>query len=145
MTEPVNFSVIERKMSRFINLYGSDELIRYLDNYDRHFDKNGSDIWLKIREIACNEYNIPNAQILRNFRAIKSVDARRAAVYCAVINGKLSIKNLSALTEMSKRNLYSYKDTAEQWIMDPRQYPDFIKKFEIISKKFLAWLNNRTI
>ena len=141
--EPV--TVTEKRIKNFLDKFGNEELIRYLEKYDTLSNADDYKIFLMSKQLASEAFDVPIAEIDGGFSGHEHVDARRITVYLTFRNTKIGRPGLSEFLNVSKRTIDNYLLDVKMWLNNPKVRSDFYEKYVEIEKKFNEWIQAQRI
>ena len=140
----LQYSVVERKINKFIEKYGAAELINYLEKYDTIVNKNDYGIWLEAKLRTSQEFGIPVAELDGIY---PNVDARRVLVHICDRHVRMNRKAMAQLLNLSLRSIEGYIQYTDFMCSEKgaKVRADFHEHYHNILNKFKEWLSSRKI
>jgi len=132
----MNYIKLERKIDEFIGSFGTETLIKYLDEFCQN---NPSKDYVYIRDLVdsvISVYGVTKPQIKdMDNKKPNVVDARRQLVYFTTIARDLSTKFITTWFNCEPRTVYKYQKEVKERLTEKQFYKKFNSENEIITKK----------
>ncbi len=129
-------SVVDEKIMRFVNLYGPEQLIEWLDEFDYMGGPDKYRQFKKVEKITCQEFDITIADMHKVTKNPDAIDARRIIAFIAANKINMSQVIIAKHLGVSIRSSGYYIADAEKWILDPRTNRRFFEHYNKIMDKF---------
>lgn len=137
MVKPIKLSVLEKRIGKFIQDYGVNELIKYLEEYDHEYSARDYRLFQDLKTIFCEAYCIPLDELRIQFINADNTDARISIAYCAYVNTKLNQEAIHKLMDVSVRSIQRYIDKAQYRLDRIANFRGFVEKYQDGTEKFL--------
>jgi hypothetical protein len=129
-------STLELKVARFVQLYGVDQLINYLDEFDYMVDPVRYKKFRKVVKFTCDAFGITIAD-MNVISNTQTTDAKRIVSYIAHHNIGFRHNVIAGLLhKVSIRSVSNYIKHAEDWINNPKANKSFYEAYIIVTEKF---------
>lgn len=128
-------STTENKIHKFINIYGAETLILWLDHFDTVINTKDYPLFRTLEKEACKSCDITLAD-MRLFSTTPCTNAKRIIAFIAFHQLKIKVRSLANLLELSERTINYYIKEAENWIVQPRTNKPFFEAYNRVTENF---------
>lgn len=126
--EKIFFTKIELVIQNFITKYGVEELVKWLNLYEKEISPTDYNGYHRIQKSVCEVFNIPIADINNTHTSNwEYAEAKRLISYLTNQRTKLKTKNIANLQNCTQRNVYNHISDVKYRIKNPKQFNKFMK------------------
>jgi hypothetical protein len=130
------FTKIELEIHNFVNKYGVDELIKWLNEYSKSISPTDYNIFHRIQTAVCEVYDIPIADInSSNSTSWDHAEAKRLISYLTATRTRLKTKHIASLQMCTQRSIYNHLSDVKYRIKNPKGFSKFTQLVTLTLEK----------
>jgi hypothetical protein len=131
----MNYIKLERKLDEFIGSFGTETLIKYLDEFCLNNPAQDYVFIQKLLDEVLTTYCIKKGDISNmDNKKPNVVDARRQLVFFTTMNKNLGTKFITTWFNCEPRTVYKYQKEVKERLTQKQFYKDFNTENELITK-----------
>lgn len=137
-----NKSSLEIRIQRFVNQYGAEQLIEWIDEFEFFGGAKKFKQFKKLEKTTCEEFGLTIADMHR-MSTSDCTDSKRIISFIAF--NKIQLPQLviaKLLGSVSIRSVYYYIRDTEEWIDDPKKNRGFAESYNRVYEKFITANSN---
>ena len=126
--EKPEISAVEIRVHQFIIDYGAEQLLIWLQQFDKVINSKDYPLYRNLERTACMACDISIAD-MHKFSTTPCTNAKRIIAFLAVNKLKLSVASTANLLGIGDRNINYYLKDVEEWLMSPKANKSFIEQY----------------
>ena len=128
-------STVDIKVQKFVINYGAEQLISWLDQFDKVINSKDYPLFRRLQREACKACGITLAD-MRLFSNTSCTNTKRIISYLAFHQLHLTVPSIANLLGVSDRTVNYYIDDAAGWINQPKSNKAFFDSYSIVIENF---------
>lgn len=121
-------SAVEIKVHQFVIDYGAEQLIIWLEQFDKVINCKDYPLYRNLERLSCIACDISIAD-MHKFSTTPCTNAKRIIAFLAVNKLKLSVSSTANLLGIGDRNINYYLKDVEEWLLSPKANKAFIESY----------------
>jgi predicted Zn-ribbon and HTH transcriptional regulator len=128
-------STVEVKIQKFVITYGAEQLISWLDQFEKIVHSKDYHLYRSLEREACKACGITLAD-MRMCSNTPCTNSKRIISFIACHQFKLSVPSIANLLGVSDRRVNYYIKDAETWINSPKSNRLFTEAYNLVIETF---------
>ena len=128
-------SILMQRIDKFVRGYGVEELILYLEEYQKDVPLEEFQKYQKIERVSCSVWDLPIADINASNHKSVNKSVRMTIAYLTKKYTKINKEQICLMMKLKLRTVVYYLEEIEYRIENYSQFPLFCENLEIIRNK----------